>query len=280
MKAKPSEAKIAEMYKEGRGQGQGQSYLPWLRICDLSSKGRSHRPTGRKTKREHHLLSDVEHARFIGLEWAREVVDINEQFPLDRQLTMGVAKNLRLRHPCYPGTHIPTVMTVDFMATIVRDGTPQWEAFDTKEEKDVENENVIEKLEIVREVLSLMECKHHLVIDSNIPKTEITNIEWFLLKLPPDDELARDSAYWTPLKVELTEMIRSCRERLTLAQLCARFDGRVFREPGMGLKVAKLLMYERVLKAPLSKPDLHKQQVSEFVVTTSPGQMFAMGAAA
>ena len=35
--------KIQKWIKEGRGQGFGNSYKPWLTIRDVSSEGRSHR---------------------------------------------------------------------------------------------------------------------------------------------------------------------------------------------------------------------------------------------
>ena len=41
----------------------------WLTVRDLSSLGRSHRVYGHKTKRTHHLLSDLELAIFLILEW-------------------------------------------------------------------------------------------------------------------------------------------------------------------------------------------------------------------
>lgn len=42
------ELKIQKWIKEGRGQGFGNSYKPWLTIRDVSSEGRSHRVFGHK----------------------------------------------------------------------------------------------------------------------------------------------------------------------------------------------------------------------------------------
>ena len=55
--------------KEGRGQGNLKDYKPWITIRDVSSKGRSHRVFGHTTKRTHHLLSDLELAIFLLLDW-------------------------------------------------------------------------------------------------------------------------------------------------------------------------------------------------------------------
>ena len=54
------EDKIARFQKEGRGQGRGTSYKPWLTIQDVASHGRSHRIAGIKTGRVHHFLSGIE----------------------------------------------------------------------------------------------------------------------------------------------------------------------------------------------------------------------------
>ena len=51
-----------------------------------------------------------------------ELDDIREQYPLDREITQTIAQELKIRHPHYPGTHVPTVMTVDFLLTVVQNG--------------------------------------------------------------------------------------------------------------------------------------------------------------
>ncbi|WP_245233256.1 hypothetical protein [Paenibacillus maysiensis] len=41
-----TEDKIAKYLKEGKGQGEGKHYKPWLSIQDVPSSGRSHRSRG------------------------------------------------------------------------------------------------------------------------------------------------------------------------------------------------------------------------------------------
>ena len=48
---------IQKRWKEGRGQGEGEFYQPWLTVRDVSSRGQSNRPLGWKTGRAHRLLS-------------------------------------------------------------------------------------------------------------------------------------------------------------------------------------------------------------------------------
>lgn len=77
-----TEAKIERFIKEGRGQGTGKEYLPWLRIQDVPSEGRATRGVGWTTGRRHELLSDNERDYCYLLDYSDDVSDIREQFPL------------------------------------------------------------------------------------------------------------------------------------------------------------------------------------------------------
>ena len=77
-----SDQQIQKRIKEGRSLGEGQNYKPWIQTWDVSSLGRSHRIFGNRSRRLHHLLSDLELAIFLTLDWQHSVSDIREQFPL------------------------------------------------------------------------------------------------------------------------------------------------------------------------------------------------------
>ena len=47
-KTELTEKKIAEMEKEGRGQGTGEDYKPWINIQDFPSNGLATRGKGGK----------------------------------------------------------------------------------------------------------------------------------------------------------------------------------------------------------------------------------------
>lgn len=104
--------KQGKWFKEGRGQGELADYKPWIKISDISSSGRSHRVFGHKTKRTHHLLSDLELATFLFLKWSPTVLDIREQFPLNYDTTLKIAEDKQIKHPSVRGDiHI---MSSDF----------------------------------------------------------------------------------------------------------------------------------------------------------------------
>jgi len=179
---------INRMELEGYGKGEGADYKPWLSVHTFSSMGRSHRVLGIKTGREHHLFSDVEWRTFLFLEWAREVVDIREQFPLDRALTLEIAATNQLRHPYYPGTHVPTVMTVDFLVTCEINGEKFLQVYDCKRAEDSENENALQKLEIQRQYFDGIGAAYNLVLHSKLPKTKVQNLEWIRSALLKPEE--------------------------------------------------------------------------------------------
>ena len=77
-----SEKQQEKWIKEGRGSGEGSLYKPWITVRDIPSSGRSHRVYEYKSKRTHHLLSDLELAIFLLFEWNERISDIREQFPL------------------------------------------------------------------------------------------------------------------------------------------------------------------------------------------------------
>lgn len=85
--------------KEGRGQGYLKDYKPWITIRDVSSKGRSHRVFGHTTKRTHHLLSDLQLAIFLLLDWNPLITDIREQFPLPLNTTLEISEQAQIPHP-------------------------------------------------------------------------------------------------------------------------------------------------------------------------------------
>ena len=116
------EAKITRYQKEGRGTGNGKEYKPWLTIHDVPSLGLASRTFGFKTGREHHCLSNLESGFLRILEWSDSVLDIREQFPLDREVTRMLAGRMGIEHPRDRRTQVDLVMTTDFLVDVRIDG--------------------------------------------------------------------------------------------------------------------------------------------------------------
>lgn len=108
-----TQAQIDRRLKEGRGQGRGSDYKPFIYTRDVSSLGRFHRLFGKKCRRMHYLFSDLELVVFLNLDWSPNVIDIREQFPLRVEDTVRLAETYRLPQGKFQG--IPQVLSSDFL---------------------------------------------------------------------------------------------------------------------------------------------------------------------
>src|SRR5438046_66472 len=96
---------IERRIAEGRGQGRGLDYRPWLEVQDVPSNGLASRIKGWKTGRLHHLFSNLETSFFYLTEWSSIVTDTREQFPLLPQSeTLAIAEEIGVAHPANPKT--------------------------------------------------------------------------------------------------------------------------------------------------------------------------------
>lgn len=179
-----TQQKIDRKIKSGRGSGVRESYLPWIKIRDIKSKGVSHLVAGVKFHRTHHLLSNAERDYLLILEHDPSIIDIREQFPLLAQAdTQAVASSLNYRHPVYPGTQIPVVMTTDFLITFIDSaGKEKLAARSVKYRKEFESASVreqnrmVEKLEIEEKYWALRNVEWKLVLHENLPQLKIKNL--------------------------------------------------------------------------------------------------------
>ncbi len=130
---------------EGRGRGNLADYKPWITTHDFPSRGKVVRMLGKKTKRIHHLLSQLEKTFFVILDNDPDVEDIKEQYPLPLYETQLIAARLGIKHPEISG--FSYVMTTDFVYS--KKGT--WHAVQIKPSKYLEDERVQEKFLIEKE---------------------------------------------------------------------------------------------------------------------------------
>lgn len=178
--------------KEGRGQGTGADYKPWILIHDFPSRGISVRVPGRTTGRIHHLLSRNEEYYFYILDADPDVLDIREQFPLRLTETMEIARNLNVRHPWK--NDFPFVMTTDFLVTR-SDGL---HARTVKQTDELDNPRVIEKFSIEHAYWASKGIDWKIVTEKQINKDKALNLQWLysgetLENIIPDPEQRRNA---------------------------------------------------------------------------------------
>lgn len=263
-----TEEKIKRWTAEKRGTGTGASYRPWIEVKDVSSLGRSRRVWSPKTGRVHHLLSDIEHDIFLAAEWSSNVQDIREQYPLDREVTQSIAHKLQIAHPAYPGTHVPTVMTVDFLLTVsTAQNANTYIAINAKADDEAEDPRSIEKLEIQRSYFEELGFEHHLVYRSNIPKAVVNNLTWIRDSGLTKGQVEERSSVYEPLKEAMLDDLLLPRPdigSMSLAEYCTQFDDFHGQYRGVGLRVARMLLQARMLSTDLNVTDLPREPVTSF----------------
>lgn len=179
-----TQQKIDRKIKSGRGSGVRECYKPWIKVWDIKSKGISHMVMGIKAQRTHHLLSTAERDYLTILEREPSIIDIREQFPLLTQTdTQAVASSLNYRHPVYPGTQVPVVMTTDFLISFLDStGEVKLAARSVKYRKEFEDADIkvrnriAEKLAIEERYCSMRKVEWELVLHENLSQKKIANL--------------------------------------------------------------------------------------------------------
>ncbi|MEA4961581.1 TnsA endonuclease N-terminal domain-containing protein [Lutispora sp.] len=173
------EDKIQKYMKEGRGQGVGRDYKPWINIHDFPSQGRVSRCFGWKTGRIHHFLSDSETRYFYLLEWSDCIIDIREQYPiLDRDRTQKIAEEKGIKYPEDVATKTPLILTTDFLITVRKDGKNFNVARTIKPSRDLEKPRTIEKFEIEKTYWEEQDIDWSIVTEKEISREFASNVEW------------------------------------------------------------------------------------------------------
>lgn len=170
-----SVAKNERWIKEGRGAGRNQEYKPWLTVRDLPSEGRSHRVFGQKSQRTYHLFSDLELAVFLLLEWHSDTQEIREQFPLQLEVTVELAKEAGIVHPANAG--VLQYMSSDFLVNADNPEKPKF-VLQAKYAEALSDKRTIEKLELERRYWGKKEVPWFLITEQDIPGTVFQNINW------------------------------------------------------------------------------------------------------
>ena len=258
------ENKIQRYISEGRGKGEGKDYKPWLTIQDVPSDGRASRCCGWKTGRIHHLMSDHEKRYFFLLEWAIDVVDILEQFPLDRKQTCKIAEDKKIRHSQDIKTKAPLVMTTDFLIKISTNGKTKYIARTVKPSIFLEKPRVIEKFEIEREYWKRKEVDWGIVTEKEIPLGLASNIEWMHPAYWPDQWDDYNNSDCQKLCNILVMQIKQL-ENISMIDLLTKLNEQHHLKPGTFLYILRYCLSRKIITCDLThKIDL-RTSVCKFI---------------
>ncbi len=234
------EKKLQKYISEGRGQGIGQDYKPWITIHDFPSNGFSSRQPGWKSNRVCHFLSHHELRMFYLLEWSDDVIDIREQYPMDLSETMDIADKLGIKHPEDRESKTPYVMTSDFMITLNVQGKEVYKVRTVKPASNLEKKNTIEHFEIERRYWAQKGIDWGIVTDNDIPRILTSNIEWayYSYYLEDGNEISvSELLYYGELLKDRLE-----KETGKIVHIASKFDSEINLEPGTSLDIIKHLI--------------------------------------
>ena len=231
--------RISKWWSEGRGSGRGKDYQPWLRIQDLSSRGRSSRMPGKTTGRTHELLSDLERAVLLELDGIDSVVDIREQYPRPQSSTLRLASQAGIRHPQFRG--IDTVMTTDFVIDWKAGRRNEMLAISVKYADGLGDHRTVEKLEIERRYWVEEGVRWIIVTELDLcsDKTALSlwGHGWHNF-----DHLDGDESYWASRCDQLLAALAKNEQSSPLLDVIRQLeDGRDFL-PGDGMTVVRHLI--------------------------------------
>ncbi|BAY22643.1 Tn7-like transposition protein A [Calothrix sp. NIES-2100] len=254
-----NQAVIDKRISQGRGEGRGHDYTPWLLIQDVASQGLATRTKGWKTKRVHHLLSKMELNYFYALEWSPIVYDIREQYPLlPLEETVAIAEQCGIPHPKDPKTQEFIVMTTDFVITIPQNIGICEQARTVKPAKELDNKRTIEKFEIERRYWESRNTSWGIVTEHEIPSVLTNNIAHLHNRFYADD-LSLSEREIAQVKKLLTQWVMQRDERLT--ELTAECDDRLGLEAGDSLSVAWHLLATRQWLVDMNQPINPRQKL-------------------
>ncbi|MRI34282.1 hypothetical protein EOPP23_14930 [Endozoicomonas sp. OPT23] len=117
-----TETKISEKVRQNHGRGEGMEYRSWLKKKERkSSESNLNRVKGRLVRRKYELRDNLDVTALRMIEENPRVIDIREHYRLDREVTLAIADQLGIKHPCYENTVIPEVLTVNYLLTLTDD---------------------------------------------------------------------------------------------------------------------------------------------------------------
>jgi len=270
------EALIARNLKEGRGAGVGVDYKPWLNIYDVPSLGRSHRLRGIKTGRVHHFLSDIEVNLFYLLDWHDAVIDIREQFPLDREETQAIAERAGIRYPVDSHTRVPLVQTTDFLVDYVVAGGLRRIAYAVKPVEALSEKRKAELLDLERLYWLARDVPWGIVTPEDISKTLTRNIAWVHNYVDLDDLSQPHPGYYAEKATLVLNEIVSWRG-VSLKQACQGLDDRLAMQPGTALLLVRHLIACKRLLCNMSVPLGEASPVENFRAALSAPRQGRLG---
>jgi hypothetical protein len=248
-----SDQKLQRYIKEGRGQGEGSFYEPWLNVHSIASRGRVSRVSGWKTNRIHHFLADNEVRYFYLCEWTNSVVDIREHYPLlDLYEMTEILEDDLIKKLIDRKTGTPHILTSTFLITVKNEQGKEFHfARNIKEAREFQKPAVIERYELIRRYWKKKGISWALVTPSEINAVRAKNIEWI--------HTARRLSDWGYTEGQIESELHLLMEMMsggdgTIRNVIERFENKSQCEQGKGLLLFKHLLATKRIMIDMDKP--------------------------
>lgn len=248
-----NQSKYMRFLKEGRGQGEGVNYKPWLITQDFPSKGVVTRVFSNKTNRMHHFFSNTQLMCFYLLDWDEKVIDIREHYPLlDLNGVIENAEDLRLDKFIDKKNSVPYVITTSFLITFLKEEKTKYAAFSIKYASELDKNTTQEKLEIERRYWKEKDIDWGIVTNKDINLVKAKNIEFLHLYTNPDFANVNGAENI----IELAEglYIRLQKDKDSIKNVIKKFDHDYNLELGTSLNLFKYLLGQRKVCVDMDKP--------------------------
>lgn len=242
--------KVDRRTKEGRGQGSGSNYTPYNKTQDMHSRSNRTRIKSLKTNRVYHLQSELHLSYFYLLDFAENITDIQEEFPLPLDATRQIADSFGLTHPA--GKDGPKVVTLDFRVTVQKNGAEQIFARAVRTSSALSGRRGLSQLEIQMLYFQTLGIDWGIITEIEFPTVLARNIESIHgfycaegnVPIPPD-QLQHISRV-------LTHEVQT--DEHPLSSITNSVDNRLGLKPGSSLSLAKHLIAARKWRIDMYRP--------------------------
>ncbi len=254
---------VQRRWIEGRGQGDEDAYTPWQYVQEFSSRGTQTRVPMLTQARTVHTFSYGERGIALFIEFYQRPHCYREQFAMNREITMGAAKALGIRYPRYPHTKVAVVMTLDAVVQRRRnDRATGIVVYDFKRTAELSNRRSMEKLSLHKMYCAWRGWPHHIVTEQTLPKILVRNLDW--LRSGPRRQLELDDVegLFTTFPQLMQQELFQRRPKQPVNVYCAAFDKSHQLPPGTGLRLYKILVWDRNISPDLTKGALELQPLT------------------
>jgi hypothetical protein len=267
-----TEKKFEQWTRDGRGTGEGESWIPWLQRLDFSSSGKVTQDSliG-NNGREVHLFSELERLAWKTYSCKLAVLGIEEQRPHDREVTRRLAREMGIEHPRDPNSHVDIVVTTDLVIRVTAaDGKVKRLARSVKPANRLANHNQMEHAELERRVCTLQGMEFGFLSESSFPEQLTRNIDMLYMHRN-EHTLLEPLGYEGSFEYVASEVvgaITSAKTDRPLFSFCAELNERMGWPSGLASRVAINRIRWHELRADYVSAPLGQQSVLAIALAT------------